>query len=209
MTDDPKAAPSQAALEACPLAEMVERLRAAATAWRDHVSAVEQCNAARPDYFKRGGATPAEKALYDERYKASEEAKRDLWKVAHDLAKHAGENPDLIERLNTRAPSPAVPEGCLGEGERIEDALALYAALESIRPVYRVEGVRVTADIPFSWYVVGPEGEVAFCQLPDGKGHAEMIAAALNDRVAMCALPAAPKPDSPDAWREIETEEPK
>ncbi len=75
-------------------------------------------------------------------------------------------------------------------GEEIEDALALYRALSDVPIVYTVQGLRPATDVPFSWYVVGPDGEVAYCQTEGGEQHARMIAAALNDRVAMCALPA-------------------
>ena len=90
--------------------------------------------------------------------------------------------------LRKYALGPAILALGSADGDEAEDALSIYRALQSVQPVYYASAIRVTTDVPFSWYVIGPDGEVAYCQTEDGQRHAEMIAAALNDRVAMCAL---------------------
>lgn len=52
-----------------------------------------------------------------------------------------------------------------------------------IEQVYIAQGINADGGPPWNWYVVGPEGEVAYCQTEDGENHAHMIAVALNDRV--------------------------
>ena len=49
--------------------------------------------------------------------------------------------------------------------------------------IYTVQGINADGGPPWDWYVVGPDGEVAYCQTENGEQHANMIAAALNDRV--------------------------
>lgn len=51
-------------------------------AWDDYVVANDRTNAAIPAV----SSTPAERAVYDERYRASEEARRDWWRAAETLA---------------------------------------------------------------------------------------------------------------------------
>lgn len=51
-------------------------------------------------------------------------------------------------------------------------------------PAYHASGIRSSSDVPFAWYVLGPKGEVAFCQCEGGETHANMIADALNAQVA-------------------------
>lgn len=73
----------------------------AADAWDAHCIASERTNAAIPAI----DGTRAERAVYDERYRASEEARREMHRAACDFAKWASENrPSLT-------PSPG------GEGE--------------------------------------------------------------------------------------------
>jgi hypothetical protein len=62
--------------------ELPSEMLRAADAWDAHCLAVERCNAAIPDLE----ATKAERAVYDERYRASEQAKRDMYGVAFELA---------------------------------------------------------------------------------------------------------------------------
>ena len=69
-------------------------------------------------------------------------------------------------------------------------ARALPEAPASVEPeppeieqVYIAQGINADGGPPWNWYVVGPEGEVAYCQTEDGENHAHMIAVALNDRV--------------------------
>ncbi len=50
-------------------------------AWDKHCDAVERMNAAIPAI----NSTPAERAVYDERYRASEDAKRDWYAAMHDF----------------------------------------------------------------------------------------------------------------------------
>lgn len=60
-------------------------IKALFDAWDKHCAAVERMNAARPDIAT---ATRAEYALYDERYQAAEEAKRDWFAAMHDFVKN-------------------------------------------------------------------------------------------------------------------------
>lgn len=61
------------------MSELAERFFAA---WDAHVAANERTNAAIPAIQ----STPAERAVYDERYRASEQAKRDWFAAATALA---------------------------------------------------------------------------------------------------------------------------
>lgn len=56
-------------------------------AWDAHVVAVERMNAAIPDILT---ATRAEREVYDERYRASEEAKREWYRAMHRFIETPG-----------------------------------------------------------------------------------------------------------------------
>lgn len=75
-------------------------LERAGEAWRAYVTASDLRNAAIPDYFKKDGATPAERALFDERELALKERQREFRNAAHDLGKFAGENAALLDTLD-------------------------------------------------------------------------------------------------------------
>lgn len=69
-----------------PLVPELEGLLAkAADAWEAFVTARERMNAAIPSL----DATQAERAVYDERYKADHAAEREHWQTAIGLAQHA------------------------------------------------------------------------------------------------------------------------
>jgi len=89
-------------------------LQEAADAWAAFVAARGRMNAAVPDYFN-GGASRAEIAIYDERYKADAEAQREHHATAIRLAHHAR---DIMARL-------AAAETALEEARRA----AIRAAL--------------------------------------------------------------------------------
>lgn len=82
-------------IKPCPEGELVERLNRLIDARRDFVSKRNAMNAAIPEI----NATPAERALYDERYNADHEAERALFREASNFATWAAEvNP--IASLN-------------------------------------------------------------------------------------------------------------
>lgn len=94
MTEQPvsvaatRSTPPSPALDAA----TIERVRAAADAWEAFVTARQAMNAAIPAI----DATPAERALYDERYKADHEAEREHYRTACALAQVA---PTLLRAL--------------------------------------------------------------------------------------------------------------
>jgi hypothetical protein len=89
---------SQAAIQALSSKnELPSELVRAADAWDAHCLAVERCNAAIPDLE----ATKAERAVYDERYRASEQAKRDMYGVAFELAKWASQQRAALNPKDT------------------------------------------------------------------------------------------------------------
>lgn len=96
----------------CPGDGMREALSDIFAAWDAHVEAID--------------ATRAERAVYDERYRASEEAKREWYRAMHRF----------IDNPATRAAlTPSALSGDAGEGERLRAArndafLAGYAAGE-------------------------------------------------------------------------------
>ena len=91
--------------------DLIER---AADAWDAHCLAVERTNAAIPDLE----ATSAERAVYDERYRASEQAKRDMYGAAFELAKWASANRGAITTLQAQL-------------ERVKEALTKIKRLKS------------------------------------------------------------------------------
>lgn len=79
---------------------------AVADAWDAHCMAVERCNAAIPAI----DGTRAERAVYDEHYRASEQAKRDMYSAAQTFAKWASDNRAIL------ALSPTSSAGRDGSG---------------------------------------------------------------------------------------------
>lgn len=103
----------------CPGDGMREALTDIFAAWDAHVEANDRTNAAIPDI----DATRAERAVYDERYRASEEAKREWYRAMHRF----------IDNPATRAAlTPSALSGDAGEGELIasirEQVAKLYCA---------------------------------------------------------------------------------
>lgn len=92
--------------------DIVERLEALEAARRDFVAKRSAMNAARPDPMH---GTPAERALYDERYRADHEAERELFRLALDFATWAADNQAsaIVSCLRSRA---ARGEGWAGGG---------------------------------------------------------------------------------------------
>ena len=83
---------------------MREALTDIFAAWDAHVAANDRTNAAIPAI----DATRAERAVYDERYRASEEAKREWYRAMHRF----------IDNPSTRAAlTPSALSGDAGEGE--------------------------------------------------------------------------------------------
>jgi hypothetical protein len=80
---------------------LLEALADIFAAWDAHVEANDRTNAAVPPI----DATRAERAVYDERYRSSEEAKREWYRAMHRFI----ENPAARAALNARQS---------GEGER-------------------------------------------------------------------------------------------
>lgn len=78
------------------LADNIEALAKAADAWNAFVKARAAMNAAIPDAIH---ATPADRALYDERYRADHEAERVHWRTAIELAQHS---PTILRALRER-----------------------------------------------------------------------------------------------------------
>lgn len=70
------------------------KLQFVVDSWNKHAAAVEAMNAARPDVV----ATPAERALYSERYKAAQEAEREMRGSVQHFAKWCAET-DATARL--------------------------------------------------------------------------------------------------------------
>lgn len=89
----------------CPGDGMREALADIFAAWDKHCDAVSRMNAARPDVL--GHATRAERQVYDERYFASEDAKRDWFAAMHRFIK----NP-----VTRAALTPSALSGDAGEG---------------------------------------------------------------------------------------------
>lgn len=96
---------------------LVERLRKLAEARRDFVMKRRDMNAARPDPMH---ATPAERALYDERYQADHEAERALFREASDFATWVADQQPADQLLSLQAALTAEKE----QGERLREALS-------------------------------------------------------------------------------------
>ncbi len=81
-------------------AQLAERLRELADARRKFVNARNAMNAAIPDPIN---GTPAERALYDERYRADHEAERELFSVAMGFASWIDGKDAIIAALRALA----------------------------------------------------------------------------------------------------------
>lgn len=82
---------------------MTRELREALVKVRDarvaFVEARERMNATIPAL----DASPAERALYDERYQADHKAERAMWTAAIEFAQWIGDNPTILASLDTEA----------------------------------------------------------------------------------------------------------
>lgn len=92
--------------------EAIARVIAVADAWDAHCLANARTNAAIPAI----DGTRAERAVYDERYRASEEAKREMYRAAQEFAKWASANRASLAL-------PPTPSARRDDSETLKDPL--------------------------------------------------------------------------------------